>query len=203
MKLLDTFCGAGGCSMGYHRAGFDVVGVDLHPQPHYPFEFVQGDAIEYIQAHGHEFDVIHASPPCQHYSGMQHIWDNAKNHPDLIAETRKALQATGKPYVIENVEGAPLQARLMLCGTMFGLPIIRHRFFECSSLPFVLMRPCDHRNVYDPWHGPGRTADKFRAAMGIDWMPDAGGGQRTGTVAQAIPPAYTEWIGKRLLEVLQ
>ena len=201
-RLLDTFCGAGGCSMGYYRAGFDVMGVDIEPQPHYPFSFVQADAIEYIKEHGHKFDVIHASPPCQHYSGMQHIWKNTETHPDLIAETRKALQATGKPYVIENVAGAPLKARFMLCGTMFGLRIVRHRYFECPTLPFVLMPPCDHRDVYDPWHGPGRTADKFRAAMGIDWAPMGGGANKNGSIDEAIPPAYTEWIGRQIIDIL-
>lgn len=201
-RLLDTFCGAGGCSMGYHRAGFYVVGVDIEPQPHYPFEFIQADALEFIAEHGHEYDVIHASPPCQAYSAMQHIHKNGEAHPDLIGPVRGLLRATGKPYVIENVAGAPLLARFMLCGTMFGLPVIRHRYFECPSLPFVLMPTCNHSDVYDPWHGEGRTADKMRRAFDIDWMPVGGGSHKSGTIDNAIPPAYTEWIGRQLMAVL-
>ena len=105
-RLLDLFCGAGGAAMGYYRAGFDVVGVDIKPQPRYQFEFHQGDALEYCAAHGYEFDVIHASPPCQAYSVTRSIHGN--EYPDLVAVTRAALQATGKPWVIENVVGAPL-----------------------------------------------------------------------------------------------
>lgn len=199
MKLLDLFCGAGGAAMGYLRAGFEVIGVDIKPQPHFPFEFHQADALEYPLD---GFDVIHASPPCQIYSAMQHIRKNKDKHLDLIDPVRQRLLATSKPYVIENVVGAPLRVDLMLCGTMFGLRIIRHRIFE-SNIPMPLLIPgCNHSNVYDPWHGK-RNADEFRSAMGIDWMPDAGGGKRTGTVAQAIPPAYTEFIGRQLYERLQ
>jgi DNA (cytosine-5)-methyltransferase 1 len=131
VKLLDTYCGAGGCAVGYHRAGFEVVGVDINPQPRFPFEFHQGDAIEYIREHGHEFDVIHASPPCQRFSEATPM-ERRDKHPDLIAPTREAMQATGKPYVIENVENAraELANPVKLCGTMFGLPIWRHRYFE-------------------------------------------------------------------------
>ena len=201
-KLLDLFCGAGGAAMGYHRAGFeDITGVDIEPMPRYPFEFVQGDALEYVMEHGHEFDVIHASPPCQAYSMMQHIHKNNNCHPDLVDETRRILNEIDKPYVIENVKGSPLRAQLMLCGTMFGLRIIRHRFFEVPSLPLQLLPPCDHSDVFDPWHGEGRTANKFRDAMGIDWMPMGGGGHKAGTIDEAIPPAYTEFIGRRIMEI--
>lgn len=203
-RILDTFCGAGGAGMGYHLAGFEVVGVDIAPQKHYPFEFHQADALEYIAEHGREFDAIHASPPCQAYSAMQHVWNNRDDHPDLIAPTRKLLADIDKPFVIENVVGAPLRVDLMLCGSMFGLPIIRHRIFE-SNIPMPLLVPyCNHYKVYDPWHGkPGiRTAQKFKDAMGIDWIPDAGGHRRTGTVALAIPPAYTKFIGQQLIAYL-
>jgi len=203
MRLLDLFCGAGGAAMGYYRAGFDtIVGVDIKPQSNYPFEFVQGDALEYVTEHGAEFDVIHASPPCQAYSRMQHIHKNINDHPDLIDKTRELLEKIGKPYIIENVKGSLLRAQLMLCGSMFGLKIIRHRYFEVPSLPLFLMPVCNHSDVFDPWHGEGRTADKFRDAMGIDWMPMGGGNHREGTIGEAIPPAYTEFIGKKLLEVL-
>src|SRR3990167_5935443 len=123
--------------MGYHRAGFEVVGVDHLPQKHFPFEFHQDDALEYLAKHGREFDVIHASPPCQHYSAMQHIKKNKHKWPDLVGPVREGLLVAGKPYVIENVVGAPLRVDLMLCGTMFGLGIIRHRIFE-SSAPMPL-----------------------------------------------------------------
>lgn len=196
-KLLDLFCGAGGAGYGYHLAGFDVVGVDIEPMRDYPFEFHQADALEYLAAHGHEFDVIHASPPCQAYSSMQAIWKNVDEHPDLVEPTRELLLKVGKPYIIENVVGAPLRVDLMLCGTMFGLEIIRHRIFE-SNIPMPLLVPtCNHANVYDPWHGkPGeRSADKFRKAMGINWMRNMGGGRRKGTLSLAIPPAFTQFIG--------
>ena len=194
-KLLDLFCGAGGAGYGYHLAGFDVVGVDIEPMRDYPFEFHQADALEYLAAHGHEFDVIHASPPCQAYSAMQHIHKNSDEHPDLVNPVRELLIKSGKPYIIENVVGAPLRVDIMLCGTMFGLPIIRHRIFE-SNIPMPLSPPCNHhKEVYDPWHGANRTADKFRSAMGINWVRDAGGGRRKGTLGLAIPPAYTKFLG--------
>ena len=197
MKLLDLFCGAGGAGMGYHQAGFDVVGVDIEPMRDYPFEFVLGDALEYLKSHGHEFDFIHASPPCQAYSSMQHIHKNSDEHPDLVAPTRELLMQIGKPYVIENVVGAPLRPDLMLCGSMFGLRIIRHRIFELSFDMPVLTPPCHHVNMYDPWHNKQkRDANLFREAMGINWMRDAGGGKRKGTLALAIPPAYTKFIGE-------
>jgi len=207
MRLLDTFCGAGGCSMGYHRAGFDVVGVDMHFQPHYPFEFVRADALEYIREHGHEFDVIHASPPCQQYSCTASLHDN--QHPDLVVPTREALQATGKPYVIENVPGAPLENYVILCGTMFGLRVIRHRWFECKPLILMAPRTCQHWARCAPtskipkpdqfWSVAGKFGgvESASAAMGIDWM------EHDYEVSQAIPPAYTEWIGKQLFAMLE
>lgn len=134
-RLLDLFCGAGGAAMGYHRAGFDVTGVDIKPQPHYPFEFVQADALEYCAAHGHEFDVIHASPPCQAYTGMRNItisrFGAAPEHPDLVDDTRRALRATGRHWIIENVQNSPIDTHIILCGVSLGLPeLARHRHFE-------------------------------------------------------------------------
>lgn len=142
-RLLDTFCDAGGCSVGYHRAGFDVVGVDHLPQKNYPFEFHLGDALEFIAAHGAEFDVIHASPPCQRFCALKKMY-NARQHPDLLTPTRELLQKIGHPYVIENVEGAPMQNYITLCGTAFGLgtsgaELWRHRRFEVS--PMIWMVP--------------------------------------------------------------
>ena len=195
-RLLDLFCGAGGSAKGYQRAGFYVVGVDIKPQPHYcGDEFYQADALEFPLE---GYDAYHASPPCERFTMMQNIRKNADAHPDLIDATRKRLEKAGQRYVIENVYKSPLSVDLMLCGTMFGLRIIRHRYFECSWMPMVFLPPCNHSDVYDPWHGK-RNSEQFREAMGIDWMPDTGGGHRVGTVAQAIPPAYTEYIGLHLL----
>lgn len=207
MRILDTFCGAGGAGMGYYRAGFEVVGVDIEPQPHYPFEFHQADALEYIAEHGHEFDAIHASPPCQRYSSMTKRWGRSESHPDLIAATRNLLIETGKPYIIENVVGAPLIQPILLCGSMFpSLQVRRHRLFELSF--YILTMSCDHESqgeivgVYG--HSGGRSTrdnikfhsvDDWRLAMGISWM--------TGReLAESIPPAYTQFIGAHLLEVL-
>jgi DNA (cytosine-5)-methyltransferase 1 len=209
--------------MGYHRAGFDVVGVDLTPQPRYPFEFVQADALEYVAGHGHEFDVIHASPPCQRYS----ITANAHTveHPDLLEPTREALKATGRPYIIENVEGAPLIDPVVLCGSMFGLraPDVdgvelrmeRHRLFETSFPVPLAPAPCFHDAApvggsykgsrhRKPEHrdNPGRRGGYTPhvtvrgALMGIDWMNEH-------ELAQAIPPAYTEWLGGQLIAHLE
>jgi len=192
-RLLDLFCGAGGASMGYHRAGFEVVGVDIKPQPHYPFEFHQADALTYPLE---GFDAYHASPPCQRFSRMQHIHKNYDTHPDFIDPMRKLLGAIGKPYVIENVIGAPIRIDLMLCGTMFGLRVPKHRIFE-SNIPMPLSpASCNHSNVYDPFHG-GEMArgerQKFSDVLKIDWF------MTRPEVREAIPPAYTEYIGKYLL----
>jgi len=193
-RLLDLFCGAGGASVGYVNAGFDVVGVDIKPQPHYPFEFHQADALTYPLD---GYDAYHASPPCQKYTMMQNIVKSKEKHPDLIAPTRERLIKTGKPYVIENVYKAPLQGHLMLCGTMFGLRIIRHRFFECPWFHLELLPPCNHGDVYDPWHKDGvRQREKLSEAMGIDWF------MTRPEVREAIPPAYTGYIGRYLIEII-
>lgn len=187
--------------MGYHRAGFEVVGVDIKPQPNYPFKFIQADAIDYLLEWGKHYDVVHASPPCQKFSAMQHIHKNKTKHPDLIAPTREALKkmCAFRPYVIENVVGAPLRVDLLLCGTMFELSIAKHRIFESNvSMPLLTM-VCKHENLYDPYHG-GEMArgerEKLSAAIGIDWF------MTRGEVREAIPPAYTEYIGKILIKHL-
>lgn len=220
-RLLDLFCGAGGCSMGYHQAGFDdIVGVDIRPQPRYPFAFIQGDALEFVQQYGGDFDVIHASPPCQKYSKvncLQHL--KGKEYPDLIDPIRKLLVHSGRIWVIENVECAPLSNAIRLCGSSFGLLVRRHRLFECSHLLFSL--PCNHswqnrlgarfptsfRSRKDPVTNRkrlsavvqvyGNTSGKglWKEALGIDWMTSR-------ELTQAIPPVYTQYIGKQLLRNL-
>jgi len=193
-RLLDLFCGAGGAAMGYHRAGFEVVGVDIKPQPHYPFEFHQADALTYPLD---GFDAYHASPPCQHFSMMQNIVKTKAKHPDYVQSIRECLESTNKPFVIENVYKAPLKGHLMLCGTMFKLRIIRHRFFECPWMELTLFSSCDHSDVYDPWHKDGNDQRvKLSKAMGIDWF------MTRPEVREAIPPCYTEYIGKYLMEAI-
>ncbi len=148
-RLLDLFCGAGGAAMGYHRAGFDVVGVDHNPQPRYPFEFHQADAMSFPLD---GFDAIHASPPCQAYSaGTANLRAAGKTYPDLLAATRERLAAQAAPWVIENVPGAPMRCDVMLCGSMFRLPgLIRHRWFELSTGPPALLLPtCNHIGLQD------------------------------------------------------
>jgi DNA (cytosine-5)-methyltransferase 1 len=207
-RLLDLFCGAGGAAMGYSRAGFDVVGVDINPQPNYPFEFVQADALEYlaqwIDLRLVGFDAIHASPPCQLFS-VSTVMHDRSQHVDLLTPTRELLIETGLPYVIENVPGAPMRDAVRICGSGLGMVRLRrHRLFE-SSVPLMGV-PCAHGqnrdiiSVVGHSEGNGRTgpgylmADK-EAAMGIDWM-------NRNDLSQAIPPAYTEFIGTQLLAYL-
>lgn len=212
--LLDLFCCAGGAATGYHRAGFDVIGVDIKPQPHYPFTFMQGDALGILsmlmdwQDVGRPFVAIHASPPCQSYSKAVSI-ANRKKHPDLVAATREALKATGLPYVIENVPRAPLVNPIQLCGSAFGLPIQRHRLFE-SNVP--MMSPgCIHGAypaIYPPaWNRKNKLRvlsisggytgpidlEEHKRAMGVDWEITAR------ELSESIPPAYTEYIGAALM----
>jgi DNA (cytosine-5)-methyltransferase 1 len=210
-RILDLFCCEGGAAMGYHRAGFDVTGVDIVPQPRYPFAFVQADAIAYVREHAHEYDVIHASPPCQAHST---ITPDRSKHVDLIPATRAALIQSGKPYVIENVEGArhALIDPVRLCGSSFGLKVRRHRYFECSVL--MLSLPCEHEAQGVPLGVYGDHADTFvgrpdgtsrgvkattddeaREAMGMPWASWHG-------ATQAIPPAYTEFLGGQLITQL-
>ena len=247
MKLLDLYCGAGGCSVGYNRAGFDVVGVDINPQPNYPFEFIQSDVFDIDESFLQEFDIIHASPPCQAYSiGAVWLHKGGNEYPDLLGPTRKLLHEMSKPYVIENVATAPLLKPMMLCGTMFKLGVIRHRHFEYDS-DMWLYPPtkCNHNGtvyggdyanvingsaISSRYKGRFMTKEerayftnkyheKIRArypnassnsearylhwcdAMDIHWVNK----QKTLSknkydLTQAIPPAYTEWIGKRILK---
>ena len=219
-KLLDLFCGAGGCSAGYYRAGFHVEGVDHKPQPHYPYTFVQADALEYLRRCGRHYDVIHASPPCQLFSHYRRsrpeITD--EKYVNLIPLVRELLIATGKPYVIENVSRAPLHHPLLLCGSMFGLGVRRHRLFESSTL---LLSPggCVHGLYKDRKYPGGRSKEKGptnrtparftvevgtwdipeeaqSTAMGIDWMS-------VRELSQAIPPAYTFCLGRQLIKVVE
>jgi DNA (cytosine-5)-methyltransferase 1 len=169
-RLLDLFCGAGGATRGYQQAGFCVTGVDHHPHPRYVGEaFVQADALEYLTAHGQEYDVIHASPPCQAYSALKHLV--RAEHPQVIKVTRLALQATAVPYVIENVVGAPLDTTLLLCGSMFGLEtpsgaqLRRHRLFE-SSVLLMAPGPCQHGNRPVAVHGDALRNEATRGEEG-------------------------------------
>lgn len=204
-KLLDLFCCAGGASEGYRRAGFDVVGVDIDPQPHYPFGFHQGDALKYLLEHHTEFDAFHASPPCQAFTLAQRIQGN--EHPDYVTATRAAFELIGKPWVIENVPGSPLRDPVTLCGAAFpGLRVYRHRLFE-SNIP--LTAP-DHPEHTAPIRKMGRRPEPgefmhvvgnfsgaalAREAMGIDWMT-------RDELREAIPPAYAEHVGRQLLDHL-
>jgi DNA (cytosine-5)-methyltransferase 1 len=201
-KLLDLFCGAGGCSVGYHRAGFNVVGVDINPQPHYPYEFHQADAMTYPLD---GYDVIHASPPCQAYSDAG-TNRRRTDHPDLLDPIRQRLIANGTPYVIENIPLAPMPTSFILCGSTFGLPIIRHRRFEVHPyLPLIpsLCHQTSHAHAVD--HGP-----KFHPYARGSWepawrehvLPTVWPWMTIDEAGQAIPPAYTEYIGTQLLDHL-
>jgi len=202
-RLLDLFCGAGGAAVGYHRAGFDVVGVDVVDQPHYPFWFGQGDALTFPLD---GFDAVHASPPCQAYIRSGVVAKDGR-HPDLLPRVRDLLEQSSLPYIIENVPGAPMRCDVMLCGSMFGLEVRRHRWFE-SNMNLAPWTPtCDHSRpvtgVYGRPHGkagawPGMLPsdrETWSRAMGIDWMTVA-------ELADAIPPAYTTWIGAQLLAAI-
>lgn len=203
-RLLDLFCGAGGASMGYHRAGFDVTGVDIDFQPNYPFEFHQGDALKFLLENHGDFDYFHASPPCQAFTNAQKLRGN--QHPDFIKATRSAFRLIGKPWVIENVPGSPLRSPIELCGAMFGLGTYRHRLFEMSDdidaplhpehgAPTAKMgrppKPGEFMHVVGNFSG----ADKAREAMGISWMT-------RDELRESIPPAYTHFIGAQLIDAL-
>lgn len=220
-RLLDLFCGAGGAARGYADTGFEIVGVDNAPQPHYPYTFIQADALEVLKdsAFLAQFDAIHASPPCQEYSRirfLRNIYDDTPA-PKLILPVREALEASGLPWVIENVAGSELPDAVELCGSMFGLPIRRHRWFSSSTMIFA-PGACNHTDscinviggkvrgygnlrsntTYADATGQRRLSesslsrDTGCAAMGIDWMT-------LDELSQAIPPAYTRWIVQFLL----
>jgi DNA (cytosine-5)-methyltransferase 1 len=228
VRLLDLFCGAGGAGDGYARAGFEVIGVDIRPQKHNPHTFVQADALDYLREHGREFDFIHASPPCQAHTALRSMHKD-RQYLDLIPATRALLREIGVPYVIENVPGAPLLAPIMLCGSMFGLgtgdaELRRHRLFELGGWSMGLVPICQHGDspairvhgdgasvsfarrtigVYGHTGGtskrngtPRSTISDRREAMGIDWMTGA-------ELSQAIPPAYTQFIGRAWLKITE
>ncbi|MFF6932078.1 DNA cytosine methyltransferase [Streptomyces sp. NPDC008312] len=205
LRVLDLFCCQGGAAMGYHLAGLDVTGIDSSPQPRYPFRFIQADAIDYVREHGAEFDFIHASPPCQRYSRAQKI--QHRDHPDLIAPTRAALEATGRPWVIENVEEATRELRdpVTLCAAAFGMRTYRHRLFETGG--GFTFTPPRHPAHWAPLTKMGRprAAGHFahyvgnfsgvaeaRTDMDVGWMNRDG-------IRECIPPAYTQHIATALL----
>lgn len=213
-RLLDLFCGAGGAAVGYHRAGFEVVGVDIAYQAHYPFDFVQADAITALQTRWRferAFDVIHASPPCQAYTTMNNRHGSASLA--LIEKTREALEETGLPYVIENVSGAKRKMvnPVELTGEMFGLGVHRPRLFESNVMLMVPPRPTrqiDAKAVYGKQDGRRlwtrtdgtelhvASLEEAQIAMGIDWMD-------WDEIREAIPPVYTQFVGEQILDALR
>jgi DNA (cytosine-5)-methyltransferase 1 len=204
LKALDLFCGAGGASMGIHRAGFEVTGVDIAPQKRYPFKFIQADALGFDLS---DFDFIWASPPCQAYSmASLGLRNKGKTYPDLMRQTRQGLESAGVPFIIENVPGAPMRADVLLCGSMFGLRLIRHRIFETNNPGMILTNPCQHPELAVCVVGNGTPSwvrkknggkcfsiHDARAAMGIDWM-------NRNELSQAIPPAYSEFLCRQIIK---
>jgi DNA (cytosine-5)-methyltransferase 1 len=215
-RLLDLFCGAGGAAVGYHRAGFDIVGIDIVDQPRYPFEFIQEDALKFVDSFSHpypaykasEFDAIHASPPCQAFTAYKRRPGHVAKQVSVIPQIRRLLKESGSSYVIENVFGSELQNFVQLCGTSFGLDVRRHRWFESNVA--MLAPPCNHDlpRRFPPatnrinlrrtieigvWRIPLSIQQQ---AMGIDWMT-------LEELSEAIPPAYTQWIGAQLIAHLE
>jgi DNA (cytosine-5)-methyltransferase 1 len=202
-RLFDLCCGAGGAGEGYRRVGFDVVGIDIEPQPHYPFEFHRRDMLALTLADFAGFDAIHASPPCQRYSAMSSCRPGlAAEYPDLIEQARWLAQRSGLPYVIENVPGSPLHDPVVLCGAMFGRALYRHRLFE-SNFPIATPSHPEHvlpASKAGHWR-PGTVMSvaghfapvaKAREIMDIDWMNRA-------ELGEAIPPYYAEHVGGCLM----
>ena len=205
-RLLDAYSCQGGAGMGYHLAGFDVVGVDSKPQDRYPFEFHQGDALEFIAEHADDFDAFHASPPCHDHSALRSRTGLDHGTGWLLDATRQLFESIGKPYVIENVPGAVMAPQVILCGSMFNLGaagrvLRRHRHFETST--YVLCPPdqCSGRRIGGVYGtgGGGQmtrgykfTPTEAAEAMGISWMDTYGR-------SQALPPAYCEFLGAALL----
>jgi DNA (cytosine-5)-methyltransferase 1 len=217
-ELLDLFCGAGGAARGYQLAGFEVTGVDINPQPDYCGDrFIQGDALDFLAKFGPMFDAIHASPPCQASSALTKGTNAGRAYAQLIPPTRRLLLSLrsvwpGIPTVIENVQGSDLRRDLTLCGETFGLDVIRHRYFEIEGFEAAAPAHIPHRGrvrgwrhgvyydgpyvaVYGDGGGKGSVAE-WQAAMGIDWTEDRK------AIAEAIPPAYTEHIGRQLIQHL-
>jgi len=208
-KVLDLFCGAGGASMGYKLAGFEVVGIDIKKGKRYPFEYHQRSVLELTAEDLERYDLIHSSPPCQLFSATRHLRNaqgKKSDKMDLIEPTRRLLIESGKPYIIENVVGAPLIDPVRLCGSSFGLKVRRHRLFE-SNMP-LKGSECDHKaqgrpvgiygSMKDEIPNGGRTAksmDEAKEAMGIDWMIWS-------ELVEAIPPAYTQYLGEQSKDYL-
>jgi len=200
IKLLDLYCGAGGACRGYQQAGFEVTGIDNQAQPRYPGQFIKGDAIHFLVKNWKSFDVIHASPPCQAYTKLNH-----KNKPSSSHDLERIipiLKSTGKPFVVENVEMAPMPKSIKLNGLMFGLNVFRQRIFysniflmEPGQVPVKRSR-VKHKRIFTvAGNGAkGDTLSNWSNAMGIDWMTKK-------ELAQAIPPAYTKWIGEQLMNL--
>lgn len=203
MRVLDLYCGVGGASEGYRRAGFEVTGIDIKPQPNYPFNFEQGDALEALDVIGEFYDLIHASPPCQTFS-----WGTRKGReekfPDLLTPTINALQDIGIPWVVENIPNSGLSG-VRLCGTQFGLPLLKHRIFATSFPVDDLPHPKHiwggvQQGIYMTVAGHGGnnksgnySVPSWRRAMDMDWPTTRH------ELAEAIPPAYTEYIGRQFL----
>jgi len=197
-RLLDLFCCQGGAGKGYHDAGFEVVGVDITPQPRYPFEFHQADALTFLQDHGDEYDAIHASPTCQRKARVTAWRGNREDHPNTLTPMLSALRGMSTPWVVENVPeaGDELRPDFLLCGTQFGLQVRRHRIFERGNWDgYELLPPCSCYRNPDLFAFEHKDERAFADAMGCTWMSSLGG-------RQAIPPAYTEWIGRQLLDHL-
>jgi len=210
--LLDLFCCSGGSAVGYSRAGFTVIGVDIDPilSADYPYEIHHGDALEFLKSYGGDFDVIHASPPCQSSSALTKGTNKGRQYLDLIPQTRELLATFNVPTVIENVQGAKVRRDLTLCGEMFSLGVLRHRYFEIENATVEVPEHKAHRGRVRGWRhgkyydgpyvavyglGGGKgTVQEWQQAMGIDWTDNRK------SLAESIPPAYTEYIGNSLIK---